>query len=94
MLWSKSKQSVEEQIQVKGTAGYLVYFRYRPSLEAAEQMDWIQRGRFVAQQLQSAAQSSQKRVRAYLDRKGVSYRSFWIENVILVEESNITVFTS
>ena len=52
----------------------------------------IQRGRFVVQQLQSVAQSSQKNVRAYLDSKGVSYRSFWIDNVILVEESDLTVF--
>ena len=49
-------------------------------------MDWIQRGRFVMQQLQSVAQSSQKNVRAYLDSNGISYRSFWIDNVILVEE--------
>ena len=83
--------AVAEQIQQKGAAGYLVYFRDRPSLAAAEHMDWIQRGRFVMQQLQSVAQSSQKNVRAYLDSKGVSYRSFWIDNVILVEESDLTV---
>lgn len=84
--------AVTAEIQKKGTAGYLVYFRDRPSLKAAELMDWIQRGRFVLQQLQSTAQSSQKQVRAYLDSKGVSYRSFWIDNVILIEESDITVF--
>ncbi|RPI22004.1 MAG: hypothetical protein EHM70_24355 [Chloroflexota bacterium] len=84
--------AVAAEIQQKGTAGYLVYFRDRPSLDAAERMDWIQRGRFVAQQLQSVAQSSQKQVRAYLDNKDVSYRSFWIDNMILVEESDVTVF--
>ena len=83
--------AVQEKFQSKGTAGFLVYFRDRPSLKAAERMDWIQRGRFVMQQLQSVAKSSQKNVRAYLDSKGVSYRSFWIDNVILVEESDITV---
>lgn len=84
--------AVAAEIQQKGTAGYLLYFRDRPSLAAAEHMDWIQRGRFVAQQLQSMAKSSQKQVRAYLDSQGVSYRSFWIDNVIIVEESDLTVF--
>ncbi len=86
------EQAVQEQIQAKGTAGYLIYFRDRPSLEAAENLDWIQRGRFVMQQLQSVAKSSQKNVRAYLDSNGISYQSFWIDNVIIVEESDVTIF--
>jgi hypothetical protein len=85
------ESTVTRAIQQKGNAGYLVYFRDRPSLEAAEHMDWIQRGRFVLQQLQSVAKSSQKNVRDYLDSMGVSYQSFWIDNVILVEGSDITV---
>ncbi len=82
------EQAVLDQMEAKGTAGYLIYFRDRPNLEAAEGMDWIQRGRYVVQQLQSAALSSQKEVRAYLDSNNISYQSFWIDNVILVEASS------
>ncbi len=86
------EQAVQDQIDAKGTASYMIYFRDRPGLEAVDQMDWIERGRFVMQQLQSVAQSSQKDVRAYLDSNSISYKSFWIDNVIIVESSNATVF--
>ncbi len=74
-------------------AGYLIYFRERPDLSPAYAMEWIERGRFVAGALSQAAESSQADVRAYLEKQGVRYQSFWIENVILVESSNRAAFT-
>jgi len=80
------------QLMAGQTAGYLIYFREKPDLSPAYEMDWIERGRFVANTLSQAADRSQAGVRAYLDAQGVSYKSFWIENVISVQSSNRTVF--
>ncbi|NJD60839.1 MAG: hypothetical protein FIA98_15710, partial [Anaerolineae bacterium] len=88
------EQAVIEQMETKGSAGYMIYFRSQSSLAAAEQMDWIDRGRFVVQQLQFVAESSQMNVRAYLDSMGISYQSFWIDNIIIVDQSDTTVLNS
>jgi subtilisin family serine protease len=74
------------------TTGYLIYFRERPDLSPASGMDWIERGRFVAKALQETAERSQARVRAHLDRHGVDYKAFWIDNVIAVESSSRATF--
>jgi uncharacterized repeat protein (TIGR01451 family) len=72
--------------------GYLIYFRERPDLSPAFEMDWIERGRFVVRALQETADRSQERVRAYLDAQGVAYQAFWIDNVISVRSSNRAAF--
>ncbi len=82
------------QVQLMGgqTASYLIYFRETPDLSAAYGMEWIERGRFVANALSQAATRSQASVRAYLDERGVQYKTFWIDNIISVQSSNRTVF--
>ncbi len=70
------------------TTGYLIRFRERPDLTPAYTMTWEARGEFVMQALQATAERAQARVRAYLDARRVPYRSFWIDNVIVVERSN------
>ena len=70
------------------STGYLIYFRERPDLSPADEMDWIERGQFVTQALQETASHSQARVRAYLDEQGISYKAYWIDNVISVRASN------
>lgn len=72
----------------EGDFGYLIYFRERPDLSPALEMDWESRGRFVASALQAAAQESQGNVRAYLDRQGVRYQSYWADNVIVVQRGS------
>ena len=74
-----------DQIQTDSLPGYLIYFRQRPDLSPAYAMDWEARGRFVASALQQSSESAQRRVRAYLNSKGVSYKSYWIDNLIVVE---------
>lgn len=83
------------RVQMMGgqTAGYLIYFRERPDLSPAYALDWIERGRFVADALSRAAERSQVDVRAYLDKRGIKYQAFWIENVIWVESSNYATFS-
>ncbi len=73
------------QVSQGESQGFLIYFRERPDLSLAFHMDWVPRGRFVAMALQQAAQDSQARVRNYLDAQGLAYRSFWIDNLIVVE---------
>ncbi|MCJ7701438.1 MAG: S8 family serine peptidase [Anaerolineales bacterium] len=68
--------------------GYLIYFDERPDLSPAYEMEWDARGRFVAAALQESAENAQKRVRAYLDAKGVEYQSYWIDNLIVVNRGS------
>jgi subtilisin family serine protease/PKD repeat protein len=74
------------------TTGYLIRFREHPDLTPAYTLDWEARGAFVVQALQAAAERSQDGVRAYLDARGVHYRAFWVDNVIVVERSNRKTF--
>ncbi len=82
------------RVQLMGgqTAGYLIYFREKPDLSPAYTMDWIERGRFVADALRWTAERSQAEVRAYLEEHNVHYHAFWIENVIAVESSDRVIF--
>ncbi len=75
----------------KGSAGYLIYFREEPDLSPAHSLAWEERGEFVYQKLSKAAEKSQKDVRAYLDAQGVSYQAFWIDNIIVVQQSSKAV---
>jgi uncharacterized repeat protein (TIGR01451 family) len=81
-----------EELQARGSAGYLIYFSEKADLSPALEMDWEARGWFVMETLQSAAEQAQRQVRAYLDREQVSYKAFWIDNVIVVEESDLRTF--
>ncbi|HOU33239.1 MAG TPA: hypothetical protein PLY89_07860 [Synergistaceae bacterium] len=61
---SELKPSVEpallRQIQKDDGAGYMIYFREKADLSAAQGMEWQARGRFVTAQLRETAERSQK----------------------------------
>ncbi len=76
-----------EESQRSETVDFLITFDDEADLSAANEMDWEARGWYVYETLADAAESSQGRVRAYLDRAGITYQPFWIQNVILVESS-------
>jgi subtilisin family serine protease len=76
-------------IQSDESVGYMIYFHERPDLSAARELAWLNRGRYVVQRLQEAAARSQTGVRAYLDAQGARYEAFWIDNVIVVESSDL-----
>jgi len=82
------ESALRNQLAADETTGYLIYFKEKPDLSPAYKMDWIERGRFVANTLNQAALRSQRNVRAYLDAQGIAYKAFWIQNVISVESSN------
>ena len=77
------------QLASDETTGYLIYFKEKPDLSPAHKMDWIERGRFVANALHQTALRSQAQVRAHLDTQGVKYQAFWIDNVIVVESAPV-----
>ena len=52
------------QLNADQPFGYLIYFREKPDLSLALDLDWNARGRFVVSQLQETAERSQAKVRA------------------------------
>jgi len=74
------------------SVGYVIYLHEHPDISPAYGMDWIERGRFVSNALRETAKRSQAQVRAYLDERDVDYRTFWIDNVIVVETSSHATF--
>jgi subtilisin family serine protease len=75
---------LEASMRVQGSAAMIIDFAERPDLGAAADMDWEARGRFVVDQLRTAAHTSQARVSDYLRAEGIAFESFWIDNLILV----------
>ncbi len=80
------------QLNADSATGYAIYFRERPDLSPALNLAWQDRGRFVIDHLQQAAQRSQVGVRTYLDKQQAAYHSFWIDNIIVVEKSDRATF--
>jgi subtilisin family serine protease len=80
------------EFAAKGSAGYLVYFKDKADLSEANKMDWSERGWYVYNALTSAADQSQAAVRQLLDKQKVEYQAFWIDNVIVVESSDLKTF--
>jgi len=76
------------QLETKGQAEMLVYLSAKAELSAAAGMNWEERGWFVYNTLTAVAARSQAPVKEALDQMGLSYTSFWIDNVILVEAGN------
>ena len=93
---SASTITVEPELQATlnsdGQAGCMIFFREKPNLSQAHTMGWKNRGEFVMNSLQSAAKSAQAGVQEYLKQHNVSYKAFWIDNIIVVESSSKAVF--
>jgi subtilisin family serine protease len=80
------------QLAADETNSYLIYLHEKADLSEAHKLDWEARGWYVVTALQETAERSQKNVRAYLDSQGAKYQTFWIDNVIIVEQSNLATF--
>jgi len=67
------------------TTSFFVLFGSKADLAPAEGIqDWTQRGRFVYDTLKAAAEQSQARVRQWLDKQGIPYHPFLIDNSLFV----------
>jgi subtilisin family serine protease len=80
------------QIASDESSGYLIYFREKANLSEAYNLDWEARGWYVMETLQAVAERSQTSVRSYLDSQRAVYQAFWIDNVIVVERSDLNTF--
>ncbi len=89
---SKIELKVLEQLARKDEATFWVVLGEEADLGTAPTIrDWNERGRFVVSRLQAVAGQSQAGARAYLDARGVPYRSFWILNALEVTANRATV---
>ncbi len=88
------EEELSDQMAIDSSTGYMIYFRDHSDLSAAYSKNWEERGKLVLKTLQSSAEKAQKEVRAYLDEQGVPYQSFWVDNIIVVEKSNLGVFNN
>lgn len=86
------EDALQNQFDRQGQAGFMIVFDEQPDLAPALSMDWDERGRYVANALEETAERSQANVRAFLDENGIAYRPFWIENVIVVGNSDRETF--
>jgi subtilisin family serine protease len=66
-------------------ASFLVVLREQADLSpAVQRSNRATRGEFVVNQLQDTAQRTQAGLRSLLDRRGVSYRAFYVVNALVV----------
>jgi len=85
------EQSLQQQLAVDGTTGYIIELREKADLSPAYAMSWVDRGRYVYETLRATAARSQADLVKYLTANGVKFQAFWIDNVIIVERSSINV---
>lgn len=71
-------------------ADILIYLGAKADLSPAKSLkSKAAKGRFVVNALQQTAASSQKDLRKILDKKGVKYQSYYIDNVIVVDQASL-----
>ena len=81
-----------EKFETNETAGYVIYFRAKANLSDVPKADWKEQSEFINRALQENANRSQARVRSYLFGRRIPYRSFWKDNSIIVEGSDLDTF--
>lgn len=81
---SKMSTQLARELQ-EGPAEFLVILARQADLGGAAQLPGrVAKGEWVARQLQQTARIEQSGLRMLLDRQGVSYRSLWIVNGLVV----------
>jgi hypothetical protein len=79
-------------ISQNNTGAAWILLRQKADLSPAFGMkDWNERGRFVVEQLQSTARTSQGDLRDQLRSRGVEHQSFWLLNAIRVKADDETL---
>ncbi|MBO0611129.1 S8 family serine peptidase [Myceligenerans salitolerans] len=90
----KITAAARTKLDARGTTDFWLRFGEVPDLSAAAEIsDWAERGRYVTETLQAAAEDSQAAAIADLERAGVSYESYWASNAILVEDGSLDLAT-
>jgi subtilisin family serine protease len=89
---ARSKPEIEPallDLLSSGKPAQFALFLERPDLSPAFGMDWQTRGRFVMETLQQAAERLQAPLREHLRAQGYSFRHFWVDNVIVVDDGDM-----
>jgi PKD repeat protein/subtilisin family serine protease len=86
------ESALQYRLNTTSDISYMIYFSEKADLSAAQDLPWSERGWYVMNALQETADRSQKPVRDYLDAHNVEYQAFWIDNVIMVSESDYNTF--
>ncbi|HOZ38723.1 MAG TPA: S8 family serine peptidase [Anaerolineaceae bacterium] len=85
------EQAVLDEMQANGSASYWIQFKNTVDLSPAYTMSWSDRGWFVYKTLLNQAEVTQAQVQKYLLGSKVDYKSYWINNSILVTSSSKSV---
>jgi hypothetical protein len=90
--WSKVDQRVLDQIEIDGTAGFVVIMTEQADLSGAEALEKkVEKTTYVYNQLTSIAARTQAPLLAQLKADGVTFKSFYIMNIIEVTAGRTTV---
>jgi subtilisin family serine protease len=87
------EQAVLNEMQMEGSASYWIQFKNAVDLSPAYTMNWSDRGWFVYETLKKHADATQAQAQKYLTNSKVEYKSFWINNSILVTNSTNSVLS-
>ena len=85
------EQAVLDEMQLNGSASYWIQFKNTVDLSPAYTMSWSDRGWFVYETLLKQAEVTQTQVKNYLTGSKVEFKSYWINNSILVTSSSKSV---
>ncbi len=78
-------REVVDRMTTAGEADYFLVFHEKADLTGADLLrSKIDKGRHVVNTLKQVSERSQRDVRSWLDEQHIAYRSFWIDNMILV----------
>ena len=77
-----------EQLSAGGSADFIIRFGEQADLSPAYAMDWEARGEYVYNALVATASRSQAKAKAMLDRRGLSYQTFFAGNELFVWGGN------
>src|SRR5262245_16675392 len=83
---AKIDAKVLEDLAAKGSAPFVIYLKDQADVSAAYGMhDQDARGWYVYRTLKAHAARAQGPIRDALEARGVSYRAFWVANVIMAQ---------
>ncbi|QDO90079.1 S8 family serine peptidase [Ornithinimicrobium ciconiae] len=85
---------VQSQLEANGTTDVWLSLGDQADLSAAHSMSWEDRGDYVYNTLQAHAKETQADLLAELDRAGVDYQTFWINNSVFVEDASAELVSS
>jgi PKD repeat protein/subtilisin family serine protease len=83
---NKIEPLVLQELDAKGQTDYFVWLVEQADVSYADQLSTkVQKATYVYESLRATADRTQVDLRAYLDRQGIKYTAYYIDNTILVQ---------